>query len=342
VSYVYDPLYRVIAKQYSDSATPEVTYIYDQGGPNSIGRLTATVDANSTTSYTSFDALGRVLASSQVTQGQAYNFAYTYNLAGSLTSETLPSGRVIVSTYDGANRSNTVTGTVSGKQTSYLGATNYAPHGAVTQYSYGNSPGNITPLVASFDYNNRLQPWNLSVMQGDSSYPQGDSGKSLFYLSFAWAPLSTPSKNNGTLWGVQEGYGPAVALNSANWKWFSQYYGYDALNRLSSVNDNGISRTFNYDAWSNMWVTNPAVLPVGGSTPQTNNFSNNRIGNAAYDAAGNQTVVNGNNIGYDAESRQVSVQDPLRSLTETYAYDGDGRRVLKSVSGGGPHDSLRL
>jgi RHS repeat-associated protein len=47
-----------------------------------------------------------------VTAGQTYNFAYAYNLAGGLKSETLPSGRVITNIYDGANRTNQVTGTL--------------------------------------------------------------------------------------------------------------------------------------------------------------------------------------------------------------------------------------
>ncbi len=37
--------------------------------------------------------------------GQTYSFRYSYNLAGALTSETYPSGRVITNSYDGANRS---------------------------------------------------------------------------------------------------------------------------------------------------------------------------------------------------------------------------------------------
>jgi hypothetical protein len=36
-------------------------------------------------------------------------------------------------------------------------------------------------------------------------------------------------------------------------------------------------------------------LPVSGNTPTTNVYNgNNQIGGASYDAAGNQTVVNGN------------------------------------------------
>lgn len=60
---------------------------------------------------------GRVKASNEVTAGQTYTFAYSYNLTGALTSETYPSGRVISAGYDAANRANTVAGVLSGQTT---------------------------------------------------------------------------------------------------------------------------------------------------------------------------------------------------------------------------------
>src|SRR5581483_3664577 len=42
-----------------------------------------------------YDALGRVSSSAQTTNGKTYLFSYKYNLAGALTSETYPSGRVV-------------------------------------------------------------------------------------------------------------------------------------------------------------------------------------------------------------------------------------------------------
>jgi len=115
----YDPLNRLTAKAFSGgTATPPAYYCYD-GAYNtaenpicnsapapafSVGRLTEAYNSNSTTQYTSFDALGRVLAHSQITNGNTYNFAYNYNLAGQLTCEQYPSGRIVVTAYDLANR----------------------------------------------------------------------------------------------------------------------------------------------------------------------------------------------------------------------------------------------
>ena len=44
-------------------------------------------NGNSTTNFTSYDAMGNVLTSNQVTGGVTYPFNYTYNLASGLTQE---------------------------------------------------------------------------------------------------------------------------------------------------------------------------------------------------------------------------------------------------------------
>jgi YD repeat-containing protein len=110
-------------------------------------------------------------------------------------------------------------------------------------------------------------------------------------------------------------------------------YGYDPLNRLTSASDSGgWSRNFGYDQYGNMWVTANSGVTLAGNTPTANVFnSHNQLGGASYDAAGNQTVVNGDALTYDAENRVASATDPpaLGGGTENYIYDGDGRRVGK-------------
>ena len=81
-------------------AAPNVTYCYDgqiagsQDGvcvaaspaiPNSRGRLTQMRSSASTTTYSSYDGLGRVTQSSQITGTTTYPFSYAYNAAGLLT-----------------------------------------------------------------------------------------------------------------------------------------------------------------------------------------------------------------------------------------------------------------
>ncbi len=59
----------------------------------------------------------------------------------------------------------------------------------------------------------------------------------------------------------------------------------------------------------------------------------NRIGTGSYDLAGNQLLVAGSNLSYDAENRITSAAQPGIG-TVTYTYDGDGQRVMKAVSTG--------
>ena len=55
--------------------------------------------------YDQFDALGRVLKSTQVTDAQPYGFEYSYNAAGGLERVKYPSSnRVVYTCYDQAGR----------------------------------------------------------------------------------------------------------------------------------------------------------------------------------------------------------------------------------------------
>ena len=86
-----------------------------------------------------------------------------------------------------------------------------------------------------------------------------------------------------------------------------------------------------------MWVSSGA----SGSEIASNVFNNNnQMGGVSYDSAGNQTVVNGNSVAYDAENRQIAVTEPasLGGGTERYYYDGTGQRVAKS----GPDGSMTV
>ncbi|MDQ2843143.1 MAG: hypothetical protein M3Y72_19310, partial [Acidobacteriota bacterium] len=104
------------------------------GIANSKGRLTQVANTYSTTYYTGFDSMGRVTNSIQQLAGYNYPFTYTYNLTGSLTSESYPSGRVVSTSYNGADRANAVSGILNATQTNYISNVKYAPQGAPALY----------------------------------------------------------------------------------------------------------------------------------------------------------------------------------------------------------------
>jgi YD repeat-containing protein len=91
-----------------------------------------------------------------------------------------------------------------------------------------------------------------------------------------------------------------------------------------------------------MWLYGwPGIAPNGAAptanycsqTPSNIFNTANQIIGRSYDGAGNMASLMGSNFTYDAENRITSAVQPGIG-TVTYTYDGDGRRVMKSVSTG--------
>jgi YD repeat-containing protein len=236
-TFVYDALNRASSRSYSDG-TPAVSYIYDASGvANSKGRLTSVSSSVSTTNYAAYDALGRITSSNQVTDGQTYSMSYGYDLAGGQTSINYPSGRVVTSEYDAAEKLAGVRDQQSGVY--YAGAAStdatnrvqYASHGAVSAMKFGNG------LWEHTSFNNRLQPTQIGL--GTSSADSSTMGLSYNYGT---------TNNNGNLQSVSYSGGGLS---------YTQSFGYDALNRLATSNENSgssWSQTNGYDQYGNRWI----------------------------------------------------------------------------------------
>ena len=160
-TYVYDALNRNTSIDYSDS-TPDVYRQYDLA-VNSIGRLNQTSQSGATTSATyidSYDALGRPLVQRQryETSGvwsSSYQTTRTYNLAGSVRSETYPSGHTVSYAYDAAGRTSSFSGNLGdGVIRTYADNISYSPFGGTSRERYGT---NNTPLYHKSFYNIRGQ-----------------------------------------------------------------------------------------------------------------------------------------------------------------------------------------
>jgi RHS repeat-associated protein len=318
--YTYDSLDRPQTARYSDS-TSQTTFSYDNAGANSIGSLTTVVSTNlttsSTTNYTAFDVMGRVTASNQQTQGQSYPFTYVYNLAGALTSETYPSGRVVTTSYNGLNLPFAVNGQLAGAQTNYIISGSYKAHGGLFQTQYGNH------LVRTWTYDNRLRPTALWDAKQD------DPSQFLF--------LEYPTWNaNGTLASkVTYAGGPA---SLANLPQFSQSFTHDSLKRLTFASDSGgWWQIYNYDQYGNMWIPSSSGLPVNGAMPVGNIYNGkNQNPNFSYDNAGNQSAFGSLNLNYDAENRLINATNEVAfgGGSAVYQYDGFGSRVAKMLPSG--------
>lgn len=354
----YDALNRVTSKTYSDT-TPAVNYYYDNqtlpsGAPSyshgtSIGRLLAvTYSGGSQGNYYAYDALGRVTVKYQRISTTNYQVQASYNLAGAMTSETYPSGRMVNYGYDAAGRLSTFTGTLGdGLTRTYASVTQYNPVGQKERESYGTGTnGMTTPLYLKLHYNHRSQMVDLRLGSVNDEW-NWNRGALIFYygtnaVSF-WNPFWDDADNNGNVRRALN-YVPTVVDGSGNITSYVipelQDYTYDSLNRIGSVTEaqqnaagtwtfNVDSQTFGYDRYGNRGIT-AATGGVNAYNP-TYAASSNRINGLTYDTAGNIQSYNGYTMSYDAENRMVSASGAGGS--GSYVYDGDGKRVKRITSG---------
>jgi RHS repeat-associated protein len=270
--------------------------------PGFIGWLTQVQNANST-------------------GGPLYAFAYSYNPAGGMTSMQYPTtgmtaGVVVNYAYDGAGRPLSVQEANRGT-TMYATGIQYAPQGAPTNMTFGNQ------LVESRQYNSLLQTTQI----------QAGSNLTLNYTY-------SPTQNNGNLQAQQ------IQAGSLN---VTQNYGYDTVNRLLTASEgSNWQQSYVYDAFGNRAVlagVPPVYIPGNTQTPQVSTssaaavqalFPSNRYTGCQYDngntnGPGNATSCAGlaaGTLAFDSDNHLTSAGGT------TYAYDGNGNRVLKTTSAG--------
>lgn len=356
-SYTYDDLNRVTERAYAAPSptpanyqtTPTVTYTYDNL-TNSKGHLTKVDSSVSTTEYTEFDILGRVLESKQTTDGVTYGngssdsyMTYSYNLAGALVEQQYPSGRVIQNVLDddGALEMVKSRKNASSGYWAYANNFTYNAAGAVTSMQLGNG------AWESAVFNARLQPEHI--------YLGTTSSGSLAYDKLKLDYTYGTSANNGNV------LTQTISFTGLAHP-FEQTYTYDSLNRLddSSETYNGSQtwrQDFIYDRYGNRNFDegNTTTLPKNcGSSPSFTvctsdqkkfnpsvQTTNNRLvldqdsdstADYAFDASGNTTKdADSRTFVYDAENKQVEVKNSSSATIGQYWYDGDGKRVKKVV-----------
>ncbi|MGH9344143.1 MAG: RHS repeat domain-containing protein [Terriglobia bacterium] len=295
-----------MGKAYSDSE-PAVTYTYDQSA-NGVGLRTSMTDAAGSESWT-YDLMGRVVTDQRTTNGVTKTTSYVYNQDGTLASVTYPSGRVVSYLIGGAELP--LSATDSGSGVNYASGATYAPQGALATAALG---ANIN-LTQS--YSSRLQP---SAIQAASA-----SGTDLLDLAYEFG-LGTA--DNGDV--------KAIVNNRDNTR--TLYFSYDGLNRIALANTqassgaNAWGQAFGYDPWGNL----TSITVTQGSAPALSIAvnSNNQLAGApySYDAAGNMLTDAVNTYTWNTEGKMATVNSSLYG-SETYTYDGDGRRVMKRTAG---------
>jgi RHS repeat-associated protein len=324
-NYGYDALNRVTSRSYSahPENTPAVSYFYDNqtlpsGAPAfsrgaSIGKLVAvTYGGGAEGSYQGYDSIGRLAVSFQVTDSVSYQMSYGYDLAGNLTSQVYPSGKEYRTSFDSAGRINSVSRYIGGGfDKNYATQMQYAAHGGMTSMMLGNS------TTETMSYNSRLQPTKIELKKNATN-------EVLLGLDYGYGTTN----NNGNVLTQTIRIGTTTTIN--------QSYEYDWLNRLTSAQEsvNSTTRwtqTYDYDRFGNRTSlvntgSEGGLLPTQTTTPV--DPLTNRLTSSGYDTAGNvKTDATGNQFDYDAENRQVKYNNGAAN----YYYDGDGRRVKKTV-----------
>ncbi len=159
VTFGYDVLNRVLSKNYTiighpvndpnyTEATPNVTYVYDQG-LKGIGQLYSITNSNVTTLYNAYDEMGRSVSITKTITGDQPRTTVTgYDLSGKVTSIIHPDNYTVTNTYyPGTGLLNTVTGTPSGgSSVEYAKCTKYAPTGKIGKiaHTYNNTKTEYT------------------------------------------------------------------------------------------------------------------------------------------------------------------------------------------------------
>jgi RHS repeat-associated protein len=311
-TYTYDTMNRPYQISYNVgttgvAATPTVTYAFGTNASQlNNGRLLTLTDGLGTVTNT-YDNLARATQVQHVINGTTYTIGYGYNLAGSVTSLTYPSGRVIQPAYDLIGRlSSLASGT-----TTYASSFSYNSAFEPTNFTMGNG------IAATLGYSaNRLQLQSLVYENGASPV-----------LSKTYS-YSQNGGNNGQITGITD------SVNSG----LSIAYTFDALNRLSTAVTTGSTSyakwgmSFTYDRYGNR----TAQTVTAGTAPSNSvvvSATTNHITTSgyAYDLNGNMTNDAVNTIGYDGENRLISSSGSAGS--GTYSYRASGLRAVK-VSGG--------
>ncbi len=176
-------------------------------------------------------------------------------------------------------------------------------------------------------FNSRLQPIQIGL--GASA-----STQNLLKLNFDYGTTD----NNGNV-KSQMITVPTVGANPGFVA--TQNYTYDSLNRIKQAtetipNQTGWQQTFVYDRYGNrnFNAANTTTIPQGCAVvvcnPTVDPVTNKLVGYVFDNSGDTTTDATGQTLTYDAENKQVQVND-ANGVVGQYFYDGDGKRVKKIV-----------
>lgn len=324
VCFDYDDLNRVTIKtartgtDCNASLSYSVNYYYDDttNGNKGLGRRTLMTDPNGSQSWV-YDKQGRVISTSQTITGapaNPYNTAFTYDAMNRARTMTYPDGEVVTNAYNNQGLLQSMSSndsipasisTVSYNAASQITSLPFG-NGATTNYTYDAQDQRLTDIVTT------------------------KNGTTLLNVHYTF-------DNVGNILSAQDNIGTADTTN----------YGYDDLDRLlrASVTSgaNQYSRSWTYYENGNTKTRVEQGVTTSYTYDTNHKHAVAQAGRGkyfCYDANGNMTRRNattssctdGDTMTYDIENRMTSMV--TGSGTTTFAYNGDGVRVSRTISTG--------
>ncbi|WP_165797375.1 RHS repeat protein [Solimonas fluminis] len=299
VTYSYDALNRLTQAAYTGG--PSISYSYD-AGPYGKGRLTGINGPGASLAWT-YTPHGRVASQTQVVGARTLVTGYSYDSAGRLATQTLPSGKVVGYHWT-LNRLTSVT--LDGNPV----ASNLQdePFGPIKQWDFANGE----QVQKSFDLSGRMTAHSLGTLGYDTADRiTGLTHGGLSHLTgtktYGYDALDRLTSYLGASFHIGYGYDAnGNRSQQTGTAGTTDYTTSPTSNRLDSLTDGVTTQGFSYDA-------NGSLTADGSHT-------------YGYDKTGRLTSVDGSTAyAYNGLGQRVS---KTASGTGTvYAYDEAGHLV---------------
>jgi len=260
------------------------------------GALTTLVQGESAWSYNYNNR--RQLISETLSFGDSYSFSYGYTPLGHLASTSTPSGLTIDYAPNALGQPS--------KAGSFASNAKYFPDGSLQSFSYGNG------VAHTVTQNGRHLPLRVrdagAQVVHDFTYTYDPNGNVTGIADADQAGLQSKS----LLYDARD----RLVSATANGLWGVASYAYDPLDNLRSADLGGRQYRYQYDGNSRLTqLTDPAGTPLTGL-------------DFAYDAQGRQVRKGSQTRTFDGANRITAING------ETYAYDGNGRRIATWAADG--------
>lgn len=293
ITYAYDDNNRLTTVTYPE-AQGTLTKTYDAEG-----RVSAVENGNATWSY-GYDANDNQTSAKAHVGGNDYAFAYAYDGLNHLSSMSYPNQETLNYQPDAFGEPTEILPMSVLSSAFKVAKIQYYPNGNLRGYTDPNSTVSYGQNEINIPNNISINPENLQL-----NY-EYDAENNLTQLT---------KVQGGTTASVRFTYNSIKELTSASGTLLGgATMSYDDIGNLTQKTEGSSQLAYQYDAQNRL-------AAVSGTNPQS----------VRYDAQGNMINFNGYTLTYNTANQLVSVAG--RDRTDSYAYDGNGNRLVLTQDG---------